>query len=150
MGISGVKRIQNRGGYIPASPQASGDQSFSQSFQQQMDDRQRQEYQERIEALFAEIQRDAPDLFRRKDLAQFESYRQRISWLLDEILHHAYLFRSERIQDGRGHERVYATITVIDDKMEKLGSELLSENSEQLDLISHMDEIRGLIMDLFS
>ena len=150
MDISRVGRKGSNGAYIPAASSKSGEKSFSQSFGQQMNDQQRQEYRERVETLFGEIRKDAQNLLRKKNLAQFEAYRQRISVLLGEILQHGYLFESEKIRDGRGHERIYATVSVVDDKMESLGNDLLKENSEQLDLISRMDEIRGLIMDLFS
>lgn len=150
MDISRVGRKENAGAYVPAATPKNGEKSFSQSFGQQMNDQQRQEYRERVEALFGEIRKDAQNLLSRKDMAQFEAYRQRISLLLDEILHHAYLFESKKVRDGRGRERVYAMVSVVDDKMKELGNELLEENSEQLDLISRMDEIRGLIMDLFS
>lgn len=150
MDISRVGRRENTGAYIPAASSKSEERSFSQSFGQQMDDQQRQEYRERVEALFGEIRKDAQNLLFKKNLAQFEAYRQRISVLLGEILHHAYLFESEKVRDGRGRERIYATVSVVDDKMKELGNDLLKENSEQLNLISRMDEIRGLIMDLFS
>lgn len=150
MDISGVGRAESTGAYIPAPASKNGGSSFSQSFQQQMNNQERQEYQKQIEALFGEMSRDAQNLLKGRNLSQFEAYRQRITFLLGEILHHAYLFEPERVRDGSGRERVFATIAVVDERMDRLGADLLSENSEQLNFMSRIDEIRGLIMDLFS
>jgi uncharacterized protein YaaR (DUF327 family) len=138
------------GNYIPAAAHKGGEPSFSQSFHQQMNQQEKDEYQRQIQLLFDEISKSAPSLMKKRDMTAFETYRERISTLMDEILHHAYLFQPERVRDGYGRQRVFATITVVDRKMKKLGEELFAENSEQLDLLSRVDEIRGLIMDLFS
>lgn len=150
MNISAVKRAEGDQTYTPAPMPKSGDSSFNQSFQQQMDHQERQEYQRQAEALFEELRSDAGRLLRERDLTLFENYRQRMALLLKEILCHAYLFRPERVRDGRGQERIYATVTVVDEKLDQLGAELLSENKKQLDIMSRVDEIRGLVMDLFT
>lgn len=149
MDVSNVRRGAT-GDYVASAAHKNGGNAFSQSFQQQMDQQERDEYQHQIQLLFEEIGETAPSLLKKRDMMAFETYRQRISTLMDEILHHAYLFQPERVRDGYGRQRVFATITIVDQKMEKLGEELFAENSEQLDLLSRVDEIRGLIMDLFS
>lgn len=128
----------------------TGGQAFSGAFQQQMNDRERQNYRARITNLFHEIQENAPRLLERRDLAVFEEYRMQISELMEEILHHAYLFESVNVRDGSGRRKVFATVTVVDQKLKELGDKLLAENSPQLDLLGRVDEIRGMILDLFS
>jgi uncharacterized protein YaaR (DUF327 family) len=150
MEISALKAAGARSETVTAAAPKSGSQSFSQSFQQQMNEQERREYRDRIGKLFDEIREKAPALLKMRDLTAFETYREKIAVLMDEILHHAYLFQPERVRDNYGHQKVYSTVTVVDQKLEKLGEELLSENSEQLDFISRIDEIRGLILDLFS
>lgn len=150
MDISGIRRTEGHGNYIPAPAHREGGSSFSQSFHQQQDNQERQKYQEQIEALFGDLSRDAQELLKGRNLSRFEAYRQKITFLLGEILQHAYLFEAERVRDGNGRERIYATIAVVDEKLDRLGTELLSENQEQLGLLSRIDEIRGLILDLFS
>jgi Uncharacterized protein conserved in bacteria len=150
MDVSVSKTGSTPGVYVAASAPKGGGQAFSQAFQQQMDEQERGEYRERVEILFEELHGSARNLLRQGDLTEFETYRNKISELMDEILHHAYLFQPERVRDGFGRQRIFATIQVVDEKMERLGKDLLSENREQLDFLSRIDEVRGLIMDLFS
>lgn len=151
MGIYGIRnsdRPQNTAGTISVSGKSCS-QAFSRSFHQQMDEQERKEYQEKINSLLDGIRADASALLKNGNLELFEGYRMRLSDLMEEIIHHAYLFQSERIRDGYGRRRVLATVSVVDRKMKQMGEELLSENRQQLDLMSRIDEIRGLIMDLF-
>lgn len=147
MAISVTKTSSS--GVMPLAVHTGG-QAFSGAFQQQMNDRERQNYRARITNLFHEIQENAPRLLERRDLAVFEEYRMQISELMEEILHHAYLFESVNVRDGSGRRKVFATVTVVDQKLKELGDKLLAENSPQLDLLGRVDEIRGMILDLFS
>jgi uncharacterized protein len=147
MAISVTKTSSS--GVMPVAVHTGG-QAFSSAFQQQMGDRERQDYRQRISDLFEEIREDASRLLDQRDLSVFEGYRTRIAEMMEEILHHAYLFEPVNVRDGFGRRKVFATITVVDQKLKELGDELLAENKPQLDLLGRVDEIRGLILDLFS
>lgn len=136
-------------GVMPVAVHTGG-QAFSGAFQQQMGERERQDYRQRISDLFEEISTDASRMLERRDLALFEGYRTRIAEMMAEILHHAYLFEPVNVRDGSGRRKVFATVTVVDEKLKELGDKLLEENGPQLDLLGRVDEIRGLILDLFS
>ena len=147
MAISVTKTSSS--GVVPLAVHTGG-QAFNGAFQQQMNDREQQNYRARITNLFHEIRENAPRLLERRDLAVFEEYRMQIAELMEEILHHAYLFEPVDVRDGSGRRKVFATVTVVDQKLKELGDELLVENGPQLDLLGRVDEIRGMILDLFS
>lgn len=147
MAISVTKTSSS--GVIPVAVHTGG-QAFTGAFQQEMNDRQRQGYRQRIADLFDEIRESAPRMLERRDLSVFEEYRAQIAELMEEILHHAYLFEPVNIRDGSGRRRIFSTVTVVDQKLKELGDQMLAENSRQLDLLGRVDEIRGLILDLFS
>lgn len=149
MKISTIHTAEPRNETI-AAPSGSGHQAFSQLLQQQTDGQERQGYQERIKTLLDELRQSAPSLLQKCNLTDFEVYRVKISDLMEELLHHAYLFQSEHVRDSSGRRKVYATVTVVNQKMKELGENLLAENREQLNFIGKVDEIRGLLMDLFS
>ena len=150
MEISNIRASGTSGEYVPSTARKSGGQAFSQSFQQQMNEQERDEYQKKIRTLFDEINESGPSLMKKRDMVVFEAYREKLSTLMDEILHHAYLFQPEQVRDGYGRQKIFATITVVDQKMQQLGEDLFAQNGEQLNLLSRVDEIRGLILDLFS
>lgn len=134
---------------VPAAEKSVG-QSFSQAFRQSMEDQQKRQLNKRVLELLDDIERSASDICEQADLAIFQNYCQQLGAVLNEILENAYLFRTERVMDSSGRQRVFATITVIDERLGKLGSDIVSGYSTQLEFISRIDEVRGLITDLFS
>jgi uncharacterized protein YaaR (DUF327 family) len=81
---------------------------------------------------------------------KFEKYRGLISQLLNEVVKNAYALSSECITDGYGRQRIFATVTIVDDKLDDLASDLLQRDDKKLDFLGRIDEIRGLIMDILS
>lgn len=133
-------------GVWSVSNSASGSTTggFQQSFARQLNE----EYRERIAALFDEINEQAAACFENIDLLNFERYRRLIKELVGEVVNKAFSVNRECILDGAGKQRVYSTVNVIDEKLEQLAGDLLNKNVEQLDFISRIDEIRGLVMDV--
>lgn len=128
----------------------SEQKGFSQAFQQCMDDSRKQQLGRQAMDIIDEIQSDAEEILRRADIDAFESYCRRLSLVLGEILENAYLFSSERVFDRDGRQRVFSTVSVINESIGKLGEELISGNTHQLGFLSKIDEIRGLLTDLFT
>ena len=118
------------------------------SFQDQLGGQFKEHFRDRASALFDEIIREADGLLEHVDMSRFERYRSMIQSLLGDVLHHAYALQMEHVTDSRGKQRLYATVGVIDGKLEELARQLLDRNTDKLDYISRMDEIRGLVMDL--
>lgn len=52
--------------------------------------------------------------------------------------------------DSQGRPRVMARITKIDQSLDELGKQLLDKQAKPLEILTKIDEIRGLIVDLFA
>jgi len=55
----------------------------------------------------------------------------------------------ESFWDFRGRPKVLARITEIDKALEELGQKVLDNQTKPMELLDQIDEIRGLIIDLF-
>ncbi len=110
----------------------------------------KEEYRRHIDTLFDELTALADTILGRADLSMFERYRGRLRELLTEALKNAYILNSEYVTDLNGRQRVFATISIIDSKLDDLAKDILQENSGKLDYLSRVDEIRGLILDMLS
>jgi uncharacterized protein YaaR (DUF327 family) len=78
-----------------------------------------------------------------------DRYRALVSDLLSEVVSHAYAFNKENAFDPRGRRKVYATIQKINEKLEELAKDILQGNQDALRILSMIDDIRGLIVDIF-
>ncbi len=134
---------------ITSVSKGSGGKS-SGSFQDQLGGQMKEHYRDRAAAIMDELKKHASDILDKSDLDKFEKYRGLISELLGEVTRNAYALSSERITDGYGRQRVYATVAIVDEKLDALAADLLLQDSKKIDLLGRIDEIRGLIMDILS
>ncbi len=80
------------------------------------------------------------------DLVQ--SYKRAVRDFVHYIVEHSYAL--ERKESRRKlDQRIYFRIAVIDDSLEKLGAEILKNQRDKLEILRRVDEINGLLVDLF-
>ena len=84
----------------------------------------------------------------RVDVKEFEKYRRLIREFLDEIVSNGYTFSREDAYAARGKHRYIATVKIVDEKLDELGKEVIKEQADKLDILSRIDDIRGLLLDL--
>ena len=58
-------------------------------------------------------------------------------------------FSRENFLDRRGRHRVYGIVRLVDEKLDELAQELMKDEKDNLSILSKVDEIRGLLLDLF-
>jgi uncharacterized protein YaaR (DUF327 family) len=136
---------------VPTAPRGTAvvsGGSAGSAFREHMGHHLKEEYKKHIGSLLGELVGLADTITCRNDIALFEKYRVRLKELLTEVAKNAYILSPEFVTDKDGRQRVYATISIIDGKLDSLAKEILSENSGRLDFLSRVDEIRGLIMDM--
>jgi uncharacterized protein len=143
-----VKRLDHIGGYGVSSVAGSSGGSTGDAFKEQLRQQLKDEYKKHISSLFDELSALADTFLGRIDISAFERYRQQLKDLLQEAIKNAYVLSSEHVTDMYGRQRVFETIHIIDSKLDDLAKDILLSCSNNLDYLSRVDEIRGLLMDL--
>jgi len=149
MDIHGVRRPGGPSGVnISAASQARGDSSgaFKQAMHQQL----KEDLRDQADRLLAEMRKLGDELSARVDIATFERYRALLRQLLSNIAQHAYVFVDEKVKDPRGGHRVFSVLSVVDEKLDALAKAVLEESQDKLGYLARVDELRGLIMDIFT
>lgn len=124
---------------------ADRDASFSASLKKM----ENVNYQERIKVLVDKIQDQGKKLEKKADIRDLKIYKQLISEFLDEAVSNSHLFNKRNFLDRRGRHRVYAVIKKINEELIELTNEVLKAESDNIKILQKLDDIRGLIMDLF-
>ena len=105
---------------------------------------------ERMKQLKENLEEQASKLADRVCVKVFEKYRRMIREFLDELVSNGYTFMREDAFSAGGRHRFFATVKIVDEKLDELGKEVLSEQSEIIEIINKIDDIRGLLLDLMS
>lgn len=106
--------------------------------------------QAHLSNLMEEITRQGDALAKKRDIRDMRKYRALIKEFLNEIINRSHSFARENFLDRRGRHRVYGIIRLIDKNLDELAQALVSDEKDNIEILSKIGEIRGLILDIFS
>ena len=84
------------------------------------------------------------------DIREMKRYRGLIKDFLNEIVNRSHKFSRENFLDRRGRHRVYGIIKLIDENLDQLATELVSDEMDHLKILNAIGEIEGLLLDIFT
>lgn len=115
---------------------------FSQSFNFAREKKSEEELKKMLE----DIKKKGNRLVVTKCYADVKSYKKLIKEYLDSILKHMYNVRKDI---SFWQTQYFLTVDTIDEKLQELTEALLSSEKENLDIAGTIDEIAGLIVDIY-
>ena len=65
-------------------------------------------------------------------------------------MNRSHEFSRENFLDRRGRHRVYGIIRLVDKNLDELAAELIKDEKDNLAILSKVDEIRGLLLDIIT
>jgi hypothetical protein len=74
-------------------------------------------------------------------------YKSMIKDFLKYVTEHMY--QVEHYTGGRTKQKIYSITRIIDEKLHDLTTYVMSQQTRNIDLLSTLDEIRGLLIDLW-
>lgn len=108
------------------------------------------ELAERLNTMMGEITEQGEKIKKRRDIQDMRRYRSLIKDFLNEVVTRSHKFSRENFLDKRGRHRVYGMIRLIDAKLDEIASELIKDEKDILLIMNNVDEIRGLLLDIFT
>ena len=104
----------------------------------------------RLNLMMEEIVMQGDKIVKRMDVRDMRRYRTLIKEFMNEIVNRSHKFSRENFLDRRGRHRVYGIIRLVDEKLDELAQELVNEESDKIASLARVDEIRGLLLDIFA
>lgn len=105
---------------------------------------------ERLNLMMEEIVMQGDKIVKRMDVRDMKRYRTLIKEFMNEIVNRSHKFSRENFLDRRGRHRVYGIIRLVDEKLDELAKELVNEECDKIAILARVDEIRGLLLDIFT
>lgn len=105
---------------------------------------------ERLTAMMEEITRQGEKIGKRTDIRDMRRYRQLVRDFMNEIVSRSHQFSRENFLDRRGRHRVYGMVRLVDKNLDELAEALLKDEKDHLYILNKIDEIRGLLLDIFT
>lgn len=105
---------------------------------------------ERLSVMMQEITMQGEKLSKHMDVRDMKHYRRLIQEFMNEIVNRSHKFSRENFLDRRGRHRVYGMIKRVNVVLDELAGELIKEEKDTLAILSKVDEIRGLLLDIIT
>lgn len=106
--------------------------------------------QARLTLLMEDITMQGKKLAKRMDVRDMKRYRGLIKEFMNEIINRSHKFSRENFLDKRGRHRVYGIVKLIDQNLDELAAELLKDEKDHISILNKIDEIRGILLDIFT
>ncbi|MDO4189239.1 MAG: YaaR family protein [Lachnospiraceae bacterium] len=125
----------------------AGDEAFKFTLISKIDE---EGLKERLNLLFQDITMQGKKISKHTDVKDMKRYRALIKDFLNEVVNRSHKFSRENFLDRRGRHRVYGIIRLIDQNLDELAAELMKEEKDNIAILQKVDEIRGLLLDIFT
>ena len=101
-----------------------------------------------LEEILSLINESGEALVKSPTLDNVKRYRERVKRFLQYVVDHVVKIEEKTSGASIRKRKRYLVITTIDAKLEDLAKEFLNKQAAQLDLLSRVNEINGLLIDL--
>lgn len=108
------------------------------------------ELQAKVDSLMEDITAQGNRIAQHMDIRDMKKYRGLVKDFLNEVVYRSHKFSRENFLDRRGRHRVYGIIKLIDENLDQLATELVSDEMDHLKILNAIGEIEGLLLDIFT
>ncbi len=119
------------------------------SFSGVMRDTQERLMEQELSLLMEEIRLQEEKLIKHLTLDEVIRYRKLVSRFLSTVVNNMYQFTKRDYFNSQGRHEIYAVVNTVNQKLEELMKQVLYSERDKLKILSLVDDIRGLLIDLF-
>lgn len=102
----------------------------------------------RLQTMMDDITAQGEKIAKHMDIKDMRRYRELVKGFLNEVVSRSHEFSRENFLDRRGRHRVYGIVKLVDKNLDDLASELVKEEKDHIAIVSRIDDIRGLLLDI--
>ena len=134
--VSKIQQVEE-----PTKSVDSGDDSFKFTLIRNIEEK---DLQEKLNSMMEEITVQGDKISKHMDIKDMKKYRELVKGFLNEVVSRSHEFSRENFLDRRGRHRVYGIVRLVDKNLD----ELVKDEKDHLAIISKIDDIRGLLLDI--
>ena len=138
--VSKIQQVEE-----PTKSVDSGDDSFKFTLIRNIEEK---DLQEKLKSMMEEITVQGDKISKHMDIKDMKKYRELVKGFLNEVVSRSHEFSRENFLDRRGRHRVYGIVRLVDKNLDDLAGELVKDEKDHLAIISKIDDIRGLLLDI--
>lgn len=139
----------NQPAELPLRSVGTGESIREAAFSEALKDSDSQRRREICTNLLQQIDAQSAELKKGPTPAGVKRYRKLVQAFLKEAVNRSYTLDQRTHWDRSGNRKVFVTVKKINESLEALADEVLNKEKNHIDLVAKLDEIRGLLIDLY-
>ncbi|MGI6703881.1 MAG: YaaR family protein [Clostridia bacterium] len=106
--------------------------------------------EERITAMLADIEEQGKRMAGSLSLKDLLAYKSKVKAFMEEAVEGMFKFAKNSTMDRRGRHRIYSLVKRINKQLEELTEEMVGGQRDRFKILEKADNIRGLLVDLYT
>jgi uncharacterized protein YaaR (DUF327 family) len=103
----------------------------------------------KLKILLDKIHEQGAKLSQRLDIKDLKEYKNLVSEFLTQAVSNSFKFSKESYLDRRGRHRVHVVVKKVNEKLDEVTRQVLAEEKDKLQITANIEDIRGMLIDLF-
>ncbi len=125
-------------------------QRTDNSFGEQLQKVQNDMIHQQLQSLLGDIEKQGKVLGQSQNIKDLKKYKGLIQKFLDYAVNKMYSLKEQTGWDRRGRHKIYTMIETVNKELESLTGMIISGQQDKISLLAKLDEIRGLLVDIYS
>ncbi len=120
------------------------------TFQKELSTAQKKDVSQRLKKILSDIDEEGKKLTTLRTLNILNQYKELIRVFLKESLQNLYLLKEKTHFDSKGKHKVLIMVENVNKALEDIVKMVINKEAANLKLLEKIDEIKGLLIDLYS
>lgn len=124
--------------------------SIQDTFKAKLGELEQEEIRVRLETLYSDIEKQTSRLQDSLFIDDLVKYKKLVKEFLDVSVNNSHVFFKENSLDRRGRHRVFSLVKKVDLELDQLTEDFLQIESNRIDILTRLDSISGILMDIMT
>ncbi|ABR47017.1 protein of unknown function DUF327 [Alkaliphilus metalliredigens QYMF] len=108
-----------------------------------------EQVRDHLQKLYNEITVQSDRISDKLHLSDVIQYKKLVREFMDVAVKNSHHFSKQNFLDRRGRHRVYSIVKNVDRELESITQDFLKQEVDRLSIIKRLDDIRGMLLDVF-
>ncbi|OMP65806.1 YaaR family protein [Domibacillus epiphyticus] len=105
---------------------------------------------EKLNGMMKDIETQGEKLSEHRTIDDLRKYKKMVKEFMEEAVNSGLQLEEQRGFNRRGRTKVYKIVKEVDNRLTELANDVINKEKSQLDILSKVGEIKGLLVNIYT
>ena len=122
----------------------------SASFKEKLENIKQEQIRDELKTIFDKIEIKTNKMQDKLFIEDLIDYKKLVKDFLNISVNNSHVFYKENSLDRRGRHRIYSIVKQVDKELDELTKDFIDIEKNRLKILNRLDDIKGLLLDIFT